>query len=100
MVRHVIIWDLRDELDEMQRAEAKKRIKASLESLAGVIKGAKEIKVYTDMLDTSDGDIMLDSLFENKAALAYYADHPEHIKVKEYIGTVVKQRKCADLEIC
>ena len=40
--------------------------------------------------------VMLDSLFTDEAALAYYADHPEHVKCKGYIGGVTKSRKCVD----
>ena len=36
---------------------------------------------------------------KDAAALAYYADHPEHVKVKEFVRTVVKARKCVDFEI-
>ncbi len=99
MVRHVIIWDFKDELTPEQKREAAARMKRELEALYGVVEGLKSIKVVTEILDSSNGDIMLDSEFEDKAALAYYADHPEHVKVKEFVRTAVKARKCVDFEI-
>lgn len=96
MVKHVIIWDFKDELTAEQKKEAAARIKEGLEGLKGVVEGLVSIKVNTELLGTSNGDIMLDSEFVDEKALAYYADHPAHVKVKEYVHTVVKARKCVD----
>ena len=96
MVKHVIIWDFKDELTAEQKKEAAARMKEGLEGLKGVVEGLVSIKVNTELLGTSNGDIMLDSEFEDEKALACYADHPAHVKVKEYVHTVVKARKCVD----
>ena len=99
MVRHIIIWDLKDDLTNEQKKAAAEKIKHDLEALKGVIEGLIDIKVQSELLDTSNGDILLDSCFENEAALSYYADHPEHVKVKGFGGRVTKRRKCVDFEI-
>jgi hypothetical protein len=99
MVKHVIIWDFKDELTAEQKKAAALRMKTGLEALVGVVEGLKSLHVATDLLGSSNGDIMLDSEFEDEKALAYYADHPAHVKVKEYVRTVVKSRKCADYKI-
>lgn len=96
MVKHIIIWELNDELSAEQRKEAAARIKSGLESLKGVIDGLTGITVNTELLPTSVGDLMLDSTFADEAALAAYAVHPAHVAVKEYVATVVKSRRCAD----
>ena len=99
MVKHIIIWDFKDELTPEQKREAAARMKEGLEGLNGVIEGLVSINVVTELLDSSNGSLMLDSTFEDEKALAYYADHPAHVKVKEYVHTVVKARKCADYNI-
>ena len=96
MVRHVIIWDFIDELREDAKQAAAQRIRTELEALKDSISGIIDIKVLIQPLATSNGSIMLDSTFENEAALADYAVHPLHLKVKDYITTVVKSRKCFD----
>lgn len=96
MVKHVIIWDFNDGMTADEKKSAAARMKNELEALNGVIDGIINIHVITEALGTSNGDIMLDSLFEDEKALAYYADHPEHVKVKEFVKTVVKARKCVD----
>ena len=99
MVKHVIIWKLKDMTDE-EKAEHKRLIKEGLESLAGKIDGLTEIKVVTELLPTSTGDLMLDSTFVSAEALKGYSTHPEHVKVAdERVRPFVADRKCVDYEI-
>lgn len=98
MVKHVIIWKLK-EMPANEKDQHKRLIKEGLESLAGKIDGLTEIKVITELLPTSTGDLMLDSTFIDEAALKNYAVHPEHVKVAdERVRPFVADRKCVDFE--
>ena len=99
MIRHVIIWDLDESLSAAEKQSKKAEIKEKLEALAGVVPGLTEIHVYTDLLDSSKGDLMLDSVFENREALAGYQIHPAHLKAAAIVRSVAVHRSCADLEI-
>ena len=99
MIRHVILWTFDSKLTEDEKKSAAAEIKEQLESLCGVIDGLKQCSVYTERLDSSSADIMLDSVFENEAALAAYQTHPEHLKVKDLIVSVVCDRKCLDFPV-
>ena len=100
MVRHVIVWTLKDEYSDSEKAEIKAGIKAGLEGLAGKIPGLVEIKVYTEGLASSNGDLMLDSLFENEAALKGYSTHPAHVEVADTkVRPFSKIRSCFDYEV-
>ena len=81
MVRHVIVWTLKDEYSDSKKAEIKAGIKAGLEGLLGKIPGLIDIKVYTDGLASSSGDAMLDSLFESEGALKDYSSNPAHVEI-------------------
>lgn len=81
MVRHVIVWTLKDEYSDSEKEEIKAGIKAGLEGLRGKIPGLIEIKVYTEGLESSSGDAMLDSLFESGEALKDYSSNPAHVEV-------------------
>lgn len=99
MVRHIILWTLKDELSAEEKAEAKKNIKAGLEGLKGKVPGIIEIKVHTEGLPSSNADLMLDSCFESEDALKGYAVHPEHVSVAENIvRPYSKTRTCLDFE--
>ena len=100
MVKHVILWTLKDEFDADEKERIKAGIKEGLESLAGKIPGLLEIHVNTNGLASSTADLMLDSTFESAQALKGYSTHPEHVavadsKVRPYTAT----RACLDYEV-
>jgi Stress responsive A/B Barrel Domain. len=100
MVKHVILWQLKDELTDSQKAEVKEGIKTGLEALYGKIPGLVEIKVEINPLLSSNADVMLDSIFENEAGLKEYAVHPEHVAVADSkVRPYTKTRICMDFEI-
>ena len=100
MVKHIIIWKLKDELTAEKREDVKKGIKENLESLSGKIEGLLEIKVYTDGLASSNADLMLDSSFVSADALKFYATHPEHVYVADtFVRPFTALRSCFDYEI-
>ena len=47
MVKHVILWKLKEEYSEAEKESIKAGIKEGLEGLAGQIPGLVEIHVYT-----------------------------------------------------
>lgn len=100
MVKHVILWNLKDELTQEQKADVKKGIKEGLEGLQGQIPGLIDIKVNTEGLASSTADVMLDSTFEDEAALKVYAKHPLHVAVADgKVRPYTKSRACLDYEI-
>lgn len=100
MVKHIILWQLKDELTAEQKAEAKAAIKNGLEGLNGKVPGLKEIKVNINPLASSNADVMLDSLMESEEALKGYAVHPDHVAVATgIVRPNVKLRVCMDYEV-
>lgn len=99
MVKHIIIWDFKSELSDDDRANYSSTIKSGLEGLKGVVEGLVDIKVHTVFLESSNGNLMLDSTFTDKVALEGYQTNPYHLKVAEIVRSVVSSRKCVDYEI-
>ena len=100
MVRHVIVWTLKDEFSDSEKEEIKAGIKAGLEGLTGKIPGLIEIKVNTDKLASSSGDAMLDSLFESEEALKNYSSNPLHVEVATTkVRPFVKVRSSFDYQV-
>lgn len=100
MIKHVILWQLKEELSDTEKGNIKEEIKNGLESLSGQIPGLVEIKVYTNGLASSNADLMLDSTFTDEESLKGYAVHPKHVavadgKVRPYTAT----RTCMDFSI-
>ena len=94
MVKHVILWTLKEEFNT---DEIKNGMKESLEALVGVVPGLLELKVQIEKLPSSNADVMLYSVLESEEALKGYAVHPAHVevadtKVRPYTAT----RACID----
>lgn len=100
MVKHVILWQLKDELTEDEKRKVKKEIKEGLEGLAGRIPGLQEIRVHEQGLASSNADVMLDSSFTDAEALKGYAVHPAHVAVADgKVRPYTKTRVCMDYEL-
>ena len=99
MVKHIILWQLKEELQGEEKEKVKAGIKAGLEGLAGQIPGLLDIKVQTECLESSNTDVMLDSTFVDSRALKTYASHPAHVKVADnQVRPYTKTRACMDFE--
>ncbi len=101
MVRHIILWKLREDIEAAEKESIKSGIKQGLEGLKGVVPGLIDIHVYTGKrLDSSNCDVMLDSSFESEAALKGYSVHPAHVAVaNSKVRPFTAQRTCLDFEI-
>lgn len=99
MIRHVILWKLKD-MPETEKNAVKAAIKSGLEGLYGVIPGLTAISVRTEgVLASSNADVMLDSTFVDEAALKGYAIHPAHVKVADTnVRPFTEIRLCLDFE--
>lgn len=97
MIKHVILWQLRDELSVERKAALGQEIKERLEALVGQVPGLLYVKVCVDPMPSSNTDIYLDSAVEDEAALAVYQNHPAHVDVKNnLIVPNAKTRLCMD----
>ena len=99
MVRHVILWKLK-EMPAAEQETVKADIKAGLEGLAGQIPGLVEIHVNINALPSSNADLMLDTTFESAEALKGYSKHPAHVAVADSkVRPYYKNRVCLDYEV-
>ena len=97
MVKHIILWKLKEEYNN---ADVKQGIKSGLEGLIGKIPGLVEISVQTDSLESSNADVMLYSAFENEVVLKEYATHPKHVFVANtFVRPFTETRLCLDFEV-
>ena len=91
MVRHVILWKLK-EMPAAEQETVKADIKAGLEGLAGQIPKA--------LPSSANADLMLDTTFVDEAALKGYAVHPAHVAVADgKVRPYTAVRTCLDFEV-
>lgn len=100
MIKHVILWNLKEEYTFEEKENIKQNIKKALEGLDGKIPGMIDIKVHISGLSSSTADLMLDSSFETADALKSYAVHPDHVKAADtFVRPFTALRSCLDFEI-
>ncbi len=100
MVKHVILWTLKDECKGEKEAGIKAGIKEGLEGLKGRIPGLIDIRVNTEPLASSNCDVMLDSSFEDEDSLKGYAVNPLHVEVANTkVRPYTSSRVCMDYEV-
>ncbi len=99
MVKHVILWKLKDDMTEGTKAEAIEKIKHDLEALVGNVPGLISLKIIKADLASSNADIMLDSTLESEDALKGYQVHPMHVAAASFVRANTELRLCADFTV-
>ncbi len=100
MLRYIVMWKLKKNAEGASRAENIVKLKTKLETCRSIVKGQGHFEVGT----ATPGhectyDVVLVSDFNDKAALQDYLDHPKHLALKEFIGTIREDRQCMDYEV-
>lgn len=100
MVRHVILWKLKEDLTEEQKDKVRKEAKEHLEGLVGVVPGLREMHINISGLASANMDMMLDGLYDDEASLRGYSKHPAHVEVANtYVRPYTVVRSCFDYEV-
>lgn len=97
MIRHIVMWKLKDFAEGCSREENAWKIKAGLEALRDKIEqiGYLEVGINSIASDMSY-DAVLITEFEDVQALNAYKKHPEHVKVSEFVTKVREGRAVVD----
>ena len=99
MVKHIILWTLKEEYSDSEKLKIKADAKKALEGLAGKVPGLIEISLQTETLSSSNADMMLSSIFEDEESLKGYQKHPLHVAAADtFVRPFTKQRLCLDFE--
>jgi len=100
VVKHIVMWRLKEEAEGRSREENALLIKEKLEGLVGQIPGLLAIEVGIDFSATPDSaHIVLYSEFTDRDALAAYHQHPAHQAVAPLVGVARSSRQLVDYEV-
>lgn len=93
MVKHVVVYTLKEGLDKEASVE---KIASLLEPLVGQIPGLQ----WLEVCQTYQGDVdyVLYSEFDSQEALAAYQVNPLHVAAKEQFSHMLATRVSADYE--
>ncbi|ABO35006.1 Stress responsive alpha-beta barrel domain protein [Methanococcus maripaludis C5] len=99
MIKHIVMWKLKDNANANEKLENAKIIKTNLEALKEVIPEIKYIEVGIDSKKFENNyDVVLVSEFGNFEDLDVYQKHPSHLKVGKFVKSVAELRTAVDYE--
>ncbi|WP_461210439.1 Dabb family protein [Desulfocurvus sp. DL9XJH121] len=100
MLKHIVMWRLKDEAEGAAKAENALKMKEMLEALPAKVPGVVSLEVGVNVVagDTAS-DICLYSVFNTLEEMDAYQVHPEHLKCVEFIKKIVIERRAVDYEV-
>jgi len=100
MIRHIVMWKLKEQAEGATRAENAVKLKEKLEGCRSIVPGILHLEagIAKPGLESSY-DVVLVSDFADKAALDAYQIHPTHEALKAFVGKVRESRECVDYEV-
>lgn len=99
MIRHLVFWKLATD-DPAEKAAHVAELAARFGALVPIIDGTERIDIRGDLGETDGNwDVLLDSDYRDREALAAYQVHPAHQEVAAYVRALVSARACIDVEL-
>lgn len=99
MLKHIVMWRLKDEAEGATKAENAKKMKEILEALPAKVPGVLKLEVGINVVASETcSDVCLYSEFNNLAEMDAYQAHPEHQKCVAFIKAVAAERRATDYE--
>ena len=96
MVKHIVLFDFKEE----NKKENLEKAKTMLEALLETVPTLKKMEVGINFSEEERAmDMSLYSEFEDEEALALYANHPEHLEVVKFIKSVATGSKVSDYKV-
>lgn len=96
MLHHVVMWRLVDGPDKpVQLAEAVRLLRSCAAITPGILRF--DVAAAEPGLEATY-DLVLNSSFNDRAALDAYQQHPDHVAIKPFMKSVVQARQCMDYE--
>ena len=98
MIKHIVMWTLKDEAEGADKAINLLKMQALLESCKELVPGILkfEVSLAQPGLECTC-DILLYSEFDSVHSLDDYQSHPLHVATKPFIGAVRATRHCMDV---
>ncbi len=97
MIKHVVMWNIKDGLDrDLLQREIKEKLTSLLQSVPTLL--SVEVGLNHNQ-SPAKRDICLYTTFNNKEDLDSYQVHPAHVAVKDYIVSVTTDAVVVDYQL-
>ncbi len=102
MIKHVVLWKLKNVAEGKTKAENAEVMKKLLEDLPNKIKELERVEVGINIFEGEEEaicDVVLTTQCKTEEDLKTYAAHPDHQKVVSFIKKVVTERRVVDYKL-
>lgn len=97
MLKHIVFWKFLDNAEGHTKQENMDIVAGGLMGLIGKVPSLRGAEVGQDVLHSdASSDMCLICMFDDMSGFTEYRDHPEHVKVLDYIKKVIAERKVID----
>ncbi|WP_300729642.1 Dabb family protein [uncultured Bacteroides sp.] len=98
MVKHIVLFKLKETLSQEEKADVMNRFKSAIEALPATIPFIRRIHVGLNINPAEQWDICLDSEFDTLEDVKAYAVHPAHVAAAGILKDAKDGRACTDYE--
>ena len=100
MIKHIVMWKLKEQALDATAAENGTRLKEMLEALQPTVPTLAHIEVSLETFAATPAcDVVLYSEFASREDLDIYQAHPAHQKCVAFIRQVAEERRAVDYVI-
>lgn len=104
MIRHVVMWKLKDEAEGASKEKNAEKMKLILEGLKTNIDEIKNVEVGINISEDDDEtgsphDVVLISDFETELDYSMYTRNEHHQKAVKFIDSVIEERHFVDYNV-
>lgn len=99
MVKHIVLFKLKEEISLEQKLVIMKSFKSAIEALPAEIPVIRNIEVGFNINPGESFDIALYSEFDSLDDVKFYATHPAHVAAGKILADAKESRSCVDYEV-
>lgn len=98
MIKHIVFWKVNENGTEEERQNTIKIFREKTEYLKTIIPEIQKASVGSNLNNGDVFHVCIDSIFNSVEELNIYINHPEHMKVREYMNQVSYDKTVFDYE--
>lgn len=98
MIKHIVFWKILKDGSAQERQEAIETFRQKTEYLKTIIPEIQEATVGSNVNEGDVFHVCIDSTFRSLEELDAYINHPEHLKVREYMNSISYDKVVFDYE--
>ena len=98
MVKHIVMFKLKETLSKEEKLVVMNDFKAAIEALPAQIDVIRKVFVGLNINEAEAWDICLESEFDTLDDVKFYAVHPAHVAAAGILKDAKLDRACVDYE--